>query len=805
MSAAPAPGPVRAVTIHGHFYQPPRENPWLEAVEVQDSAAPFHDWNARVTAECYAPNTAARRLDPAGRIVDIVNNFEAISFDVGPTLLAWLAGARPDVHGAIVAADRRSVERHGHGNALAHPWVHAILPLATPRDRATLLRWGLRDFRRRFGREPEGLWLPETAADTATLSALADHGLRFTVLAPRQAARVRPAPDAPWREVRDDLDPSRPYRWRGPGGQELALFFYDGPVSHAIAFEGLLRSGDALAARLLGAFDPRRPGAQLVHVATDGESYGHHHRFGEMALAAALHRLGREPGVTVTNYGAFLAAHPPREEAEVVEGSSWSCAHGVERWRADCGCHAGHPGWHQRWRGPLREALDWLRGRVDLLFEARGAALFHDPWAARDEYVDVLLDRSAASLEAFGARHGRRPLVGPDRVTALQLLELQRHALLMYSSDAWFFDDISGLEAVQALRSAARVVQLARQLGAPPALEAEFRARLARAPSNLPELGTGQGVYERFVLPAVADLDRVVAHVAIAAPYSEAEVRRVYCYRVARLEWARESYGETSLAVGRLQVASEVTAETETAAVAVLHFGGHDFHCAVGADPGPDGVRALQQELLGVFARHSLVEVVRALDQHFGGRAYGIRDLFLEERRRVLERVTEGILARAEAAYRQLYDEHRRLMRYLRESDARLPEALALPARYVLQRAVGHELAALARGEAPSERLEELLGEAAALGLDLALDGQGAALHLERALLLRLAELEGPQGDLAAARVRELLDLARRLGCRPDLWTAQNRFFALWRRTPPENRSRLQAVAEALGFAPGGP
>src|SRR5581483_262528 len=281
--------PPRYVAIHGHFYQPPRENPWLERVEVQDSAAPYHDWNARVAAECYAPNTAARRVDGDNRILDVVNNFAAIAFDVGPTLLGWLEQARPDVYRAILDADRASVAARGHGNAIAQAYGHAILPLCTRRDKVTEVRWGLADFRHRFGREAEGMWLPETAVDRETLEVLADEGVRFTLLAPGQAEATR-EPGEPWRPAAAGLDPRRAYRWAPGAGRPLALFFYDGPVSHAVAFEGLLGSGDAFAARLLGAFGGRA-GPQLVHIATDGESYGHHHRFGEMALAAACARI----------------------------------------------------------------------------------------------------------------------------------------------------------------------------------------------------------------------------------------------------------------------------------------------------------------------------------------------------------------------------------------------------------------------------------------------------------------------------------------------------------------------------------
>jgi alpha-amylase/alpha-mannosidase (GH57 family) len=792
----------RYITIHGHFYQPPRENPWLETVEIQDSAYPFHDWNARITAECYGPNTAARRTDAQGRIIDIIDNFAQISFNVGPTLLSWLAGERPDVYARIIEADRRSVRAWGHGNAIAQPYAHPILPLCTRADKITQVRWGLADFRHRFGREAEGMWLPETGVDSETLEVLAEHGIAFTILGPKQAARVRTLPDGEWREVGEAIDPSRAYLWRSGRGHRLALFFYDGPISHAVAFEGLLGSGDAFATRLLGGFDDGRPGAQLVHVATDGESYGHHHPFGEMALAAACQRIREDGRATLTNYGAFLAAHPPTEEVQIVEPSSWSCAHGVERWRADCGCRVGHGGSHQRWRAPLRGALDWLRDEVDPFFEARAGALLKDAWEARNDYLSVVLERSVPAIAAFLGRHQLRPLSPSEQVEALKLLELQRQRLLMYTSCGWFFDDISGIESVQILRYAARVVQLAGQLGGGD-LEDGLLARLSMAPSNLPEPVAGDAVYRRHVLPAVVDLRRVVAHYAIAAPfqgYGDGDEARVYAYTVARLDWHREAYGETSLAVGRVRVTSNVTRDSDEAGVAVLHFGGHDFHCALRGLPDAKTFARVRDELLRGFGEHGLAEVVRALDRHFEGKAYGIRDLFLEERRKILGAVTESVLLEIETTYRRLYEERRRLMQYMRDSDVPPPDALALAARYVLQRDLERDLPGLAEADRIPDRVHELMAEARSLGIDLALPRERVAGHLERAFLARLSRLCEELTSVGIEAALAVLRVARELGCVPELWAAQNRFFEIWQGQPPDGRRLLAPLGAALGF-----
>ena len=526
---------ARFLCIHGHFYQPPRDDPWLGTIEPQPSAQPYRDWNARITAECYAPNAAARILDRDGQTARIVNNYARISFDFGPTLLAWLQAEEPAVYGAVLAADRESRERFsGHGSALAQAYNHVILPLANRRDKQTQIVWGLRDFEHRFGRPAAGMWLPETAVDLETLELMAARGVRFTILEPHQARRVRPLPAAAagpeWARVPESageppqepeparerqhagwhsvaggrIDTTRPYEVALPGGRRIAVFFYDGPLARAVAFEGLLSSGEQFAGRLLAGVPQENGGPdRLVHVATDGETYGHHHRHGEMALCYALHQIEANGWATLTNYAEYLAVHPPAEEVELVENTSWSCVHGVDRWREDCGCRiGGPPEWNQAWRAPLRQALDELRDEIAPLYEQAAGELFESPWQARDDAIAVVLDPSPASADAFLARHCRGAVpAGERRALALRLLEMQRHAMLMYTSCGWFFDDLAGLEAVQVLRYAGRAAQLAdEQFGSQ--CERALVRRLAWARSNDPAAGTGRDLYEARVRPA---------------------------------------------------------------------------------------------------------------------------------------------------------------------------------------------------------------------------------------------------------------------------------------------------------------
>jgi alpha-amylase/alpha-mannosidase (GH57 family) len=789
--------PGRFIAIHGHFYQPPRENPWLEAVEVQDSAAPYHDWNERVTAECYAPNTAARRVDDHNRILDVVDNYARISFNVGPTLAAWLDRHAPTVYRKIIEADRASVAAHGgHGNAIAQVYNHMIMPLATRRDKVTQVRWGIDDFRARFGRDPEGLWLPETAVDTETLEVVAEAGIKFTILAPSQAWRVRPLDGGDWQEVNGAVDPSRPYLWRGPHGLTLALFLYDGPISRAVAFEGLLESGEKLARRLLDGFSAARDEDQLVHCATDGESYGHHSRFGEMALASALERLEADGSVRLTNYGEFLATHPPRWEAQIHENTSWSCAHGVERWRADCGCRV-RGDWSQAWRGPLRQALDRLRDEVDTFYEARAGALLKDPWEARDDYAAVVRARSPERLEAFFARHQTSPLDIPGQLQALRLLEMQRNRLLMYTSCGWFFDEISGIEPVQILRYAAMAMQYLRDLGGGHA-EPEFIRQLAAAPSNVPEFADGAEVYRRLIRPAVVDLRRVVAHYAITDLVEEhPDDLAVYAYHVQRLDQAREAYGGTALRIAHVRVSSRLTGEAREAMYAVLHFGGHDFACGIRGFDGHAVYDAMKTDLLRRYSRYTLADMVRGMDEHFPGEGFSLTDLFLEERRRVLAFIIRGVLDRHEETYRRIWEDNRKLMRYLHAADAPIPDALALVGRHVLEQDITDAMASIGDSERLPEHVTEMLGEAKALGL--ALDLTPAKAATTRAVSRALqAVAEEPSAE-RVARATALVTDALRLGLRFGLWESQNRFFAIWR-ARPDARPALAPLATALGF-----
>ena len=506
---------MTALIIHGHFYQPSRENPWTGIIDPEPGAQPFHDWNERIHAECYQPNSSVRILDETNT-ERLVNNYAHISFDFGPTLLSWLERNHAETYARILAADAESARRNsGHGNAIAQAYNHAILPLANERDRRTQVRWGLADFRYRFGREPEAMWLPETACNDEVLGLLIDEGMRFVILAPQQAERVRSRTGIPfgsennWQSVTDGtIDTSIPYRYfhRDGSGRSLVVFFYDQALGQAIAFEQALTSSASLVDRFA---QPRAEKAGLINIATDGESYGHHHKFGELCLAYALVVDAPARGFAITNYGDYLDQHTPEMEVEISngqegEGSSWSCTHGVSRWIRDCGCHTGgERGWNQSWRGPLRKALDSLRDEAAASFEATRGELFIDPWAARDDAINLLLDERK-SREEFLYRHAPRELTREEQRRALLFLELQRNSLLMYASCGWFFNDLAGIEPIQILKYAGRVIDLMNQLGLPSPRQ-RFLELLAEAQSNRPELGNGAEIFRRLAEPAGTD------------------------------------------------------------------------------------------------------------------------------------------------------------------------------------------------------------------------------------------------------------------------------------------------------------
>ena len=798
----------RYVCIHGHFYQPPRENPWLETVETQDSAAPYHDWNERICAECYATNGAARIQNDKNQITRIVNNYARLNFNFGPTLLSWLRDNAPRTHRMIVDGERRSRRNYkGHSSAIAQVYNHIIMPLANQRDRITQIRWGIADYQYHYGAPPDGMWLAETAADAESLELLAEHGIGFTLLAPHQCRRIRsltPSAAATLSEALNEdaarsgaktataeptwlstpdatVDTTRPYLLRFKSGKSLAVFFYDGPASRAIAFEGLLNSGENFAGRLKAAFkDDARP--QLVHVATDGESYGHHHKHGEMALAYALRLLERDKTVKLTNYGNFLAQFPPEYECEIVDDTSWSCAHGVERWRSNCGCNGGKPGWNQEWRTPLREALDELRDAIAPLTEEEGGKLFKNVWAARDAYIAVILYRTDESAARFFLEHEKRKLTAEEQIRALALMEMQRHAQLMYTSCGWFFDDISGIETVQVIAYAARVLQLAKELFKEKAatLEEKFLTRLEEAKSNVASAGDGARIYREKIKPMELGLEQVAAHYAISSVFSSfIEETELFCYRVKRISYDIFNSGRGRLAVGRAHIASSITGEQDSFSFAVLHFGDQNITAAV--KPCSDENAAAFDEFVAAASEHvqkaDFPEVIRMIDRHYGHVDYSLTSLFTDEQRRIVQLILNSTLWDIENSLTSIYQNHASLLHYLSQAGLPKPPALTLAAGFAINAGVRRALDSDPIDLAMLRSFLQL-AKADQVSLETANLSYIADQRMKRAMV----ELQLSAGSLEA--LDRALSLARTLNEMPfdlNLWQAQNIWYEILR------------------------
>jgi alpha-amylase/alpha-mannosidase (GH57 family) len=787
--------------IHAHFYQPPRENPWLEAIELQDSAHPYHDWNERIASECYAPNAAARIMDGEGRIERIVNNYSKISFNFGPTLLAWMSEKAPDILLAIVEADKLSREHYsGHGSALAQAYNHIILPLANRRDKYTQVLWGIREFQHRFGRDPEGIWLPETAADAETLDVAAELGIRFTILSPFQASGFRELNGQDWTDVNGGrIDPSRPYRILLPSGRHLDVFFYDGPVSNAVAFEHLLSNGEYFAQRLASAYSDARDWDQLAHIATDGESYGHHHWRGEMALAYALHHIESGHEIQLTNYAQFLELHPPAHEVRIHAPSSWSCPHGVERWRSHCGCNSGgFPGWNQKWRKPLREALDWLRDQLAPQLEKRGGELFKDPWQARNDYIEIILNRSAENQDHFFQEHAQHPLSEPERIVALKLLEAQRHALLMYTSCGWFFDELSGIETVQVIQYAGRAIQLAQELSQSD-LESGFLRILGTAKCNVREHRDGRVVYEKFVKPAMVDMEKVGAHYAISSLFENyPEQTRIYSYTFSREPSQVLSAGRARLAIGRAQVTSVITRETSLLSFGAIHLGEHNLNGGVRLDMDPAEFQKLQAEIGEIFSKGELPEVIRAMDRYFGQSSYSLKSLFRDQQRKILNQILDTTIADLESRFRMITDRYTPLMRYLAGLGVPSPPALDYSAHFVVNADLRRQFES---DEMDLDRVRQLLEESEAS--KVALNVESLRYALEGTISRMMERCAQPSGDPATLqRLTGVATIAHNLPFELNLWKTQNLYYGMLHSALPESLNRAaQGDEQAKSWA----
>ena len=770
-----------SICLHGHFYQPPRENPWLEEVEIQESASPWHDWNERISEECYGPNSAARIFDDEGWIRRIVNNYSRISFNFGPTLLSWMERKRPQYYQAVLEADRLGSARFsGHGPAIAQAYNHMILPLANHRDKVTQIVWGIEDFQRRFRRAPEGMWLPECAVDSETLDILAEHGIRFVVLAPRQAEAVREKDASSWTDVAGErVDTHRAYICPLRSGRALSLFFYHGELAQKVAFGDALRNGGDFAKMLIGALPENVTLRRLVSVATDGETFGHHHKYGDMALAYCLNTIERSRSASLTIFGEYLDSAPPVDEVRIVENSSWSCVHGVGRWKEDCGCSAhSRPGWKQSWRAPLRGALDTLRDAAVPLFEREAENLFPDPWGARNRYIEVFFDHTRSEATSFLKREAGRELSHEEQVRALRLMELQRNLMLMYTSCGWFFDEISGIETLQIMAYAERALELCGHLFPGEDLETPFKTLLEKAPSNIVEFVDGKRVYDIFVTQVRSDLLRAGAHYAVSSlfPGDEGDVRAnlgdvFYAYRILSCSLERKDEGARRYALGYFISVPRLHG-TRKRFLSPRSTAGGGTYCA--AWP-----RSRSRKTETVSARRSrrLFAARMKMDWFLssGHNTYSLRHLFKDEQRRILNLIIAEDVESVVSMLRKTISDSSELLSFLTSLAMPVPEAFRSTAEVVLndelKRAFEADVLDL---RFVTHRIGE--GERWGAAVDTLFLRHAAMRRLERLFLLLERE---PLDERTLGSIIELLSFLKKRGWEINLWDEQNTFAGI--------------------------
>jgi alpha-amylase/alpha-mannosidase (GH57 family) len=768
------------VCIHGHFYQPPRENPWLEVIEYQDSAHPFHDWNERINVECYAPNAASRILDENGLIRKIVNNYAKISFNMGPTLLSWLEDKDPETYQKILDADKESMQYFsGHGSAVAQVHSHLIMPLANERDKRTQVRWGIADFEHRFNRMPEGIWLGETAVDTPTLEILAEEGIKYTILAPRQAKAFRKNGAENWNELdHAAVDPRKAYWCNLPSGKRIALFFYDGRVAQDVAFNNLLANGSSLANRMLETIDYGTEEKQLAHIATDGESYGHHHRYGEMALSAAIKHIDRQDNVKLTNYGEFLELCPPEFEIQIHESSSWSCVHGVERWRSNCGCHTGGgPGWNQQWREPLRDGLNWLRDELIDIFERKATRYFADPWAVRDAFIEVVLNRNENDVVAFLEKHAKKRPTKTERIEMLRLLEMQRNAILMFTSCGWFFNDISGIETSQILKYACRSIYYARQVAGVD-LQDAFIAKLETAPSNIAEHKNGGEIYRKHVLPSQVGLDGTGMHFAVMSLFEkQLEDLKLFNYTAKSEVFEQLSGGTQRLAFGRTSIYSQITHSEKRFSFAVLHLGQQHIIGHISLEMSSTMFEEMQEKIKPAFETSNISEVLRIMQFYFGPQKYSINTLFKDEKIHILNTILNDNLQAAGVMLRGIYKNNYHLMNTLLQNELPVTLQYKEVAQYVLNEDLHKFLNehSLDLGE-----IKRIVSEFKKWNARIE-DENKIQLEANESILKAILRLQDDSSNVSRMKeLNEIFEQMKIVGLKPDgSWRSQNEYVAI--------------------------
>ena len=789
---------MRCLCVHAHFYQPPRENPWLDYVSLDPSASPAHDWNTRVYDECYRPNQAARLIDGNGKITYITNNYRHLNFNVGPTLHRWIAQKDPNLASDIEEADKSAAIEQGKGGAIAQAYNHMIMPLANLRDKQTQILWGIRDFEFRFNRKPSGMWLPETAVDLETLEILSENGIEFTILAPHQCAAVKD-PSGLWSSTHggNALDISRPYVQTLPSGKKITIIFYQGSIAHDIAFGGLLNSGDRFAETLMQlVMDKKEP--CLVTIATDGETYGHHHRYGEMALARAFQIINDSSSdIITTNIATFLDRFPATWECRIQENTSWSCAHGIERWRSDCGCHTGGQfGWNQQWRGPLRAALDSLRDKIDELYEKKINQICDSPWQLRDDAVELYLStapNSAVSLEHKKSFLNRRygSLTETAQTQLLSLLEAQRMRLFMYTSCGWFFNDIAGIETRQILAYAIRASELI-QRTTDIDLTTDFLKQLETAKGNTLEGKNGKAVVEQYVFPQRENIETIAAAVALLD-----KKESYYSFGISS-ETKKYPSGDLCLKTSTLTIADTCSGDVWKGNAVVFSMGGLDDVCRLTQKNNPTDA-----EIRKYFYAADILSLSRYLEQTYELGPWNFTDLPQDSK----IHIADSIMERTESQHYDIAEEflemNHRLMVQLQLLKITPPPILSAAADLVFRRKIDMLSTATTTSILdllkPDSPLCLLLDDARSLGTTSNLSFLAPRIIDEINSTVEENFLE--QEESVYNTVIYFLQRAKELGIPLQLWHLQNKIWRILETKTAAPSRVVLALANELNFA----
>ncbi|XHH08150.1 MAG: DUF3536 domain-containing protein [Candidatus Bathyarchaeia archaeon] len=714
----------------------------------------------------------------------MINNYSKISFNFGPTLLYWLERHNPAVYESIINADKESIKNFsGHGSAIAQVYNHMIMPLANRRDKETQVKWAIKDFESRFKRFPWGMWLPETAVDVETLEVLAENNIKFTVLSPHQAARYRKIGDKKWVQTSEkQIDPRKVYQCNLPSGKSICLFFYDKQTAIDIAFGNLLESGEAFAKQLANPLKTDNAKALIETVASDGELYGHHHPHGDMTLAYCLYYIEANKLAKITNLSEFLDANPPEFEAEIVENTSWSCVHGVERWRSNCGCKNDNKrNWSQEWRKPLREAMNWLRDILAIEFETTASEYLKDPWNARNNYIKVILDRSKESIDEFLKEEEKKPLNDYEKRRAIKLLEMQRHTLLFFTSCGWFFDEISGIETVQVMMYAARAMQIAKEvLGLD--LEEQYVKMLAQAPSNIVEFSNGKKVYDIFVRPSIVDFTRISAQntiIALFSPDINAKMltpQMPNCYfKVTQQNIERRDDGKFRLIANHTTVYSGITLDEQTLGCAAIWLGDHNVSCGAMPNMQQENFETMKKEILESFEKGQINEIIISLSKYFGENNYSLKDMFKDDQHCILDFIVEGSLKKAKDLFEIVYKDNSALMRFMKENRIPQPQPFRSAAEIVLEMKIEEKLTT---DDVDLENLQRLILNAHSFAVKL--NSELLTFQASEKITREFNKLESsPEDTQKIKSIANLIAVINQLPLSLNLWKSQNIAFKL--------------------------